>query len=170
MSLLLSWPCYGKSYSMGGRKNRSPWAGGRSVAAILCWTGPPSSGNFSHCSFWMPLPSICASLSPSWRTVRSAGVLWPIRTGYAISPKRAQLSGQKDFLASLITFTWRLLPGLLYLSVVESRLKVNDAFRDTALPEQLLVWLSGTSCCSGAISLVIFSLPLQQTVPYLSHE
>lgn len=82
-------------------------------------------------------------------------------TGYAVSPKRAQFSGRKDFLASIITFTRSFLPALLNWLGVESWLRVNDTLRDRALPEKLLVWLSLNSCCSGAISLVIFSLPLQ---------
>lgn len=71
----------------------------------------------------------------------SAGRSALAHVGYAISPKSALLCCWKDFLASIITFTWRLLPVLLYCSGVESELRVNDSLKDSVLPEKLLVWL-----------------------------
>lgn len=60
--------------------------------------------------------------------------------------------------------------GFCQLCYIGQGQKVNDSLRDRAVPEKLLVWLRLTGCHSGAMSLVIFSLPLQHAGLYLSHE
>lgn len=46
-------------------KNASLQGCGKSMLALICWTGPLGAGNFSHCSLWMlPSPSFPALLPP----------------------------------------------------------------------------------------------------------
>lgn len=147
--------------------SRRPWDEGRSVVGV--WSLSAGSGlwvmeTFLTAAFECHLHLAVPALLPPGAQSSQQECFNLCRFCCFLKKSKTflfQLSGWKELLVSIIAFTWRLLPALLYWSGTESGLRVNDTLRDRALPEKLLAWLSLNSCCSGALSLAIISLPLQ---------
>lgn len=118
-------------------KNTSLKGCGKSMLALICWTGPRELETFLTAAFECCPHLAFHPYSLLGHNLVSRSVL--AHTGYAVFPKKKHPSGQKDFVASIITFTWRLLPALLYWLGLEDGLRVKDTLGDRALPEKVLV-------------------------------